>query len=553
MSGLSRRRWLAIDYTDTRDALDAGMVRALLAGTLGLTLVGVIEWITGAEVQPWVLPVGSFVLAAWCGWMLWTGRPRAMPVLLAASAFAVAYIIDTALHPERGDLTDTTPIVILTAVAVILVTATRQRVRLIIAWLALFGAMVITIQIAADNNQVAVFTETAASLIVLGLALFMVAESHRSIEASKRRYDRLLEAAPIGVVEMDISRTRAMVEELGLSAEQLRERLRTDDTLALRLSDSIVGVHVNRLLLNFAGAGTVEHAQRRFQKGGALPEHRDFLVRFVVDTVLLGANSEYVLPLGSDRYTLARWWLDRPGDDRVTALLVDITAQKRVEASLSGEIHMKNRFIASVSHELRTPLTAVVGLIEELTDSPIGFEEEERQELLEIIAKQARDVAGIVEDLLVAARTEGGELTIASEPFDVGELLHSTVPTYGNAGQVDAPDGLTAIGDPGRVRQILRNLLTNAARYGGDTQRVVAHNSGRTVKIEVRDSGSPIPQAEQVRMFQPYERAHQRPGRPESVGLGLTVSRDLARMMDGDLSYHHDGRESVFMLELPAA
>jgi signal transduction histidine kinase len=237
----------------------------------------------------------------------------------------------------------------------------------------------------------------------------------------------------------------------------------------------------------------------------------------------------------------------------VTAILVDITAQKRAEASLSGEIHMKNQFIASVSHELRTPLTAVVGLIEELTDSTIEFDDDERQELLEITAKQARDVAGIVEDLLVAARADRGELTIVTEAFEVGELLRSTVPTYGNTGRIEAPDGLKAIGDPGRVRQILRNLLTNAARYGGDSQRVVANNTGRTIKIEVRDSGPPIPEVERMRMFQPYERAHERPGRPESVGLGLAVSRDLARMMDGDLSYRHDGSESAFILELPTA
>jgi signal transduction histidine kinase len=107
-----------------------------------------------------------------------------------------------------------------------------------------------------------------------------------------------------------------------------------------------------------------------------------------------------------------------------------------------------------------------------------------------------------------------------------------------------------ASGDPVRVRQILRNLVVNAHRYGGSERRMALTDSNGTVTFEIRDSGGPLPETIAQRIFEPYQRAHHGEGSPASIGLGLAVSRQLAAMMGGDVRYHHDG-ESVFSLVLP--
>ena len=103
-----------------------------------------------------------------------------------------------------------------------------------------------------------------------------------------------------------------------------------------------------------------------------------------------------------------------------------------------------------------------------------------------------------------------------------------------------------------RLRQIIRNLMSNAIRYGGDHVDVgIARENGH-IHITVEDDGSGIPQGQWEQVFEAYARAHDTSEQPNSVGLGLTVSRKLARLMGGDLEYRHEER-SVFDLSLPAA
>lgn len=225
--------------------------------------------------------------------------------------------------------------------------------------------------------------------------------------------------------------------------------------------------------------------------------------------------------------------------------------------SLQRLVRSKDEFIASVSHELRTPLTAVVGFAQQLDESPDEFSPQERSEMIGLVYEQSSEVAGLVEDLLVAAWAEIGTLSIESTRVDVRQLVESVVHSHARAHgtSIAFPAGdfpVIAWADANRVRQIAHNLLVNAVRYGGDNLGIaVARDSGR-VLLQVRDDGSAIDQEDQERIFEPYERAHQEPSQPSSVGLGLAVSRTLARLMDGDLTYEHADGESVFQLALPA-
>ncbi|REK22685.1 MAG: GAF domain-containing protein [Actinobacteria bacterium] len=226
---------------------------------------------------------------------------------------------------------------------------------------------------------------------------------------------------------------------------------------------------------------------------------------------------------------------------------------------LEDLVRSKDKFIASVSHELRTPLAAVLGFAEELRDNVSGFQVREITEMLELIADQSQEMADMVEDLLVSARAEIGTITI--RPQDVylrsqaeaelaalGAMTENNVRIEGGRGKVWA--------DPTRTRQILRNLITNAIRYGGPTVTIEAFEGetidGETVtRLTVRDDGAGLDESQWESIFEPYVRAHDTPTQPASIGLGLTVSRQLARLMRGDLVYRADSTGSVFELSLP--
>ena len=236
-----------------------------------------------------------------------------------------------------------------------------------------------------------------------------------------------------------------------------------------------------------------------------------------------------------------------------TVYLVQMQATKRRVATLEHLIKAKGEFIATISHELRTPLTAVVGFADLLQESGTEFTPSDRAEMLAAIAEQSEEVSAIVEDLLVAARTDIGELTVAAVPVNLraqtAQVLETLDQNQSIAVHGQAPK---ASGDPARVRQILRNLLTNAKRYGGDhiSVELDSYNDG-LASLVVTDDGDPIPVEDRERIFEVYQRAHNQPGLTGSIGIGLAVSRRLARLMGGDLTYRHQNGHSIFELSLP--
>lgn len=235
----------------------------------------------------------------------------------------------------------------------------------------------------------------------------------------------------------------------------------------------------------------------------------------------------------------------------VGEMFVNTLVRKAADERLSALMRSKDDLIAAVSHELRTPLTAVLGLAEELRTAD-DLPPEERRQLLGLIVEQSRDLSHLVEDLLVASRVDTGQLRVASEHISLREQVDHTLrglrPPDGRS--IEAPDtDAPAWADALRVRQIVRNLLTNAFRYGGPHIRIGLEHRGGTVALLVRDDGPGVPGPEQRRMFEPAE-AQATTGRPGSLGLGLSLSRRLARLMGGDLQYRGQAG-SVFELLLP--
>ncbi|MDJ0953268.1 MAG: histidine kinase dimerization/phospho-acceptor domain-containing protein [Acidimicrobiia bacterium] len=212
----------------------------------------------------------------------------------------------------------------------------------------------------------------------------------------------------------------------------------------------------------------------------------------------------------------------------------------------------KDRFLASVSHELRTPLTVVSGLAYELHDKPANFAAEEQRSLLAMLLEQTNELTGIVEDLLIAARSDIGKVAIHYEEVDLGAEVRSAMETSGVNGPI-AGKPATAHADAQRVRQILRNLLTNAKRYGGPEIRIELAEGTGWAEIVVADNGDGVPRPKRESIFEPYHSAHSPSTDVGSVGLGLFISRNLAVAMGGELEYVRDGAWSRFRLRLRAA
>lgn len=221
--------------------------------------------------------------------------------------------------------------------------------------------------------------------------------------------------------------------------------------------------------------------------------------------------------------------------------------------ALQETLTEKDRFLASVSHELRTPLTAVVGIVEILASRIDHFDREDG-ELIQDVRSSTQELEKLVEDHLTSARLTAGALSVKRDQVDLNLLVARVIAV------TDRPHRLTiriselgaCTGDAIRIRQIVRNLLDNAYRHAVSKVEIRANDTIGLTVIEVLNDGIPVSRDMVGTMFEPFVKGP-RPGQPESIGLGLSVSRALAQRMGGDLIYAYEDGKVRFSLSLPAA
>lgn len=218
--------------------------------------------------------------------------------------------------------------------------------------------------------------------------------------------------------------------------------------------------------------------------------------------------------------------------------------REREVTRLSEEAHrIKNDFVAMISHELRTPLTSIAGFADTLVDSWKDLPEEEVDEFLGIINRQSVYLGDLVEDVLVIPRLEADRLRFHPELFDLGDLIEDVAKmVFPNGGKksslVSLPDGVRVKADRRRVQQVIRNLMENARKYGGDQVMVEGFVMGDQYLIVISDNGPGVPDEATQRVFDNFEQVSKGDTREATgIGLGLPIARRLARAMGGEVWY----------------
>ena len=251
---------------------------------------------------------------------------------------------------------------------------------------------------------------------------------------------------------------------------------------------------------------------------------------------------------------------------RMTGICMAVTRRKQAEfarlADAEGANQLKDQFLATLSHELRTPLNAILGWIQVL-EHDLGSPARVRH-AIDIVRRNARLQAQLIEDILDVSRIMTGKLTIETQALNVATLvdtaLSGLLPTA-SLRQIQVschiPDTLPAIdGDPKRLQQVLNNVISNAIKFtpeGGEVRLACEANDG-TLSLSVRDSGCGIAPELLPFVFDRFRQGDSRSTRLHGgLGLGLAIARHLVERHGGSIDAHSDGvgLGTTFVIRLP--
>jgi PAS domain S-box-containing protein len=265
------------------------------------------------------------------------------------------------------------------------------------------------------------------------------------------------------------------------------------------------------------------------------------------------------------------------GTPTFTVFLRDLSERRRVEqmrrlglelelqnTQIREASRLKSEFLANMSHELRTPLNSIIGFSELLQDGQVDPDSAEHAEFLGDILRSSRHLLRLISDILDLSKVEAGKMTFHPETVDlraqVGEVTSLLRPAAASRGVQVWVDVSTALDslllDPGRLRQVLYNYLSNAIKFTAEGGAVAVRAfpiGGDCFTIEVEDSGEGIEASELPRLFLDFEQLDSGASkRHAGTGLGLALTKRLVEAQGGSVGVRSEvGRGSVFSATLP--
>lgn len=246
--------------------------------------------------------------------------------------------------------------------------------------------------------------------------------------------------------------------------------------------------------------------------------------------------------------------LERVVSERTAAL-------EEANRQLTSAMRAKSQFLANMSHELRTPLNSIIGFTDVLSLGMAGDLTGEQLHQIRMVNTSGRHLLDLVNDILDITKIEAGAVKLSSEVVAlepvVGQVIESMRPLAAEKGlaiSLDVSADLTVCTDRTKLQQILINLIGNAIKFTPTgSVHVRAERVAGAVTLCVSDTGIGIPEDEQPAIFEEFHQARSvERGKPVGTGLGLPISRRLARMLGGELTVSSEvGAGSVFSLSLP--
>lgn len=387
-------------------------------------------------------------------------------------------------------------------------------------------------------------------------------QERRRSAAAEIGYKRLFDDSPVALWELDCSRTadRLYHEVVTVGHDAVVGLLERDEALIDELIGTIQVRQVNQAALRMCRPSADAEFEREWLDHCLRANNRE-LAKAQFLAILRGRREiESRLSLeveDGEIHARVYWGVTKADGDRpyqrVIVAFTDETAEIEHRSELQRSIESKERFIASVSHHLRTPMTAVLGFAQEIVDGITEFDQSEMKEMLGEIARAAKLAAAIVEDMAVASLAEDETLLVSLGPVEAAGIVRGIIEdlwltnTHVTLALTDA----ICLADRGRLRQVVRGMVSNAIEHGGGEVDISVTERGGKVHIAVIDDGPGLNGTDPQEIFAPHFATRVRSSSPGPIGLGLHVARELARAMGGDLTYERPNGHTVFRLALP--